>query len=180
MFVVSICWMFVVSICCCMKFKLITIQATRFFISSFTCSPPVCGNVYVNKDTSMLRYRLWVVFWRTPFRGFNSFKNNYLLVDSLMMGKYFYFYLLVRFVHVICNGVIMMNWIWVVQDLLWTLHSTCNLKLKNSGYREFSVFPSGVVLYPVKAPVGNHALPICPKPPEHHTTPPPTYPKSIN
>ncbi|KAJ0586336.1 hypothetical protein HanIR_Chr04g0150781 [Helianthus annuus] len=48
--------MFVVSICCCMKFKLITIQATRFFISSFTCSPPVCGNVYVNKDTSMLRY----------------------------------------------------------------------------------------------------------------------------
>ncbi|KAJ0490940.1 hypothetical protein HanRHA438_Chr12g0573661 [Helianthus annuus] len=45
-----------------MKFKLITIQATRFFISSFTCSPPVCGNVYVNKDTSMLRYRLWVVF----------------------------------------------------------------------------------------------------------------------
>ncbi|KAM0034602.1 hypothetical protein Hdeb2414_s0016g00499881 [Helianthus debilis subsp. tardiflorus] len=38
------------------------LKATRFFISSFTCSPPVCGNVYVNKDTSMLRYRLWVVF----------------------------------------------------------------------------------------------------------------------
>ncbi|MFS7973705.1 hypothetical protein Hanom_Chr09g00859831 [Helianthus anomalus] len=55
-------------------------------------------------------------FWRTPFRGFNSFKNNYLLVDSLMMGKCFYFYLVVHFCS--CYLVIMMNWIWVVQDLL--------------------------------------------------------------
>ncbi|KAF5761930.1 hypothetical protein HanXRQr2_Chr16g0770751 [Helianthus annuus] len=73
-------------------------------------------------------------FWRTPFRGFNSFKNSYLLVDALMMGKCFVLlfggtFLFMLYVMGCCQlllicvdscdlRVIMMNWIWVVQDLL--------------------------------------------------------------